>query len=148
MITSPEDILSYDLLTIDQCQRHHFTTRKSMLTMQRWLKTYARDILDESDEILHVKYQLIYTVGDQRQVDGGAERWNSILKLVKQHAAHISNEFDKDVCYKSSERQSAFPQFRLQSSTPFRSLCEYIVKDYGFVRETIMKTMKRTFCHL
>ncbi|CAF0959459.1 unnamed protein product [Adineta steineri] len=133
MITSPEDILSYDLLTIDQCRRHFFATGKSMLAMQRWLKTYARDVLDESDEILHVKYQLVYTVGSQRQVDGGAERWNtiqSILKLVKQHAANISNEFDKDVCYKPSERKSAFPQFRLQSSTPFRSLCEYIVKDW------------------
>lgn len=137
MITSPEDILSYDLLTIDKCRRHDFETGRSMLTMQRWLKTYARDVLDESDEILHVKYQLIYTVGDQRQIDGGTERWNiiqSILELVKRYAADISSKFEKDVCYKPSERKSGFPQFRLQSSTPFQFLCECIVKDWLHTR--------------
>ena len=133
IITSLEDILSYDLLTIDKCRRYDFQTGKSMLTMQRWLKTYVRDVLDESDEILHVKYQLIYTDGGQRQVDGGSERWNtiqSILEIVKRHAQHISNQFREDVSYKPSERKSSFPQFRLQSSTPYQSLCECIVKDW------------------
>ena len=54
ILTSPEDILSFDLLTIDKCRRNEFDTGRSMLTVQRWLKTYARDVLDESDEILHV----------------------------------------------------------------------------------------------
>ncbi|CAF5009351.1 unnamed protein product, partial [Rotaria socialis] len=73
-------------LTIDKCRRNEFDTGRSMLTVQRWLKNYARDVLDESDEILHVKYQLIYTVGGQQQVDAGEERWKtiqSILNLVK-----------------------------------------------------------------
>ncbi|CAF4730803.1 unnamed protein product, partial [Rotaria socialis] len=48
-----------------------------MLSTQRWIKTYVRDILDESDEILHVKYQLIYSIGGQKQVDGGLERWRT-----------------------------------------------------------------------
>ncbi|CAF5149549.1 unnamed protein product, partial [Rotaria socialis] len=75
-------------LTIDKCRRNEFDTGRSMLTVQRWLKNYARDVLDESDEILHVKYQLIYTVGGQQQVDAGEERWKtiqSILNLVKKH---------------------------------------------------------------
>ena len=59
------------------------TTGRSMLTVQRWLKTYVRDVLDESDEILHVKYQLIYTVGGQQQVDGGAERWKTIQTILE-----------------------------------------------------------------
>jgi hypothetical protein len=32
------------------------------------LKKFARDVLDESDEILHVKYQLIYTIGGQQKL--------------------------------------------------------------------------------
>jgi hypothetical protein len=54
--------------------------------MQKWLETYVRDVLDESDEILHIKYQLIYIIGGQQQIDGGAERWKiiqSVLHLVK-----------------------------------------------------------------
>ncbi|CAF0875007.1 unnamed protein product [Rotaria sordida] len=133
ILTSPEDILSFDLLTIDKCRRNEFNVGRSMLTVQRWLKNYVRDVLDESDEILHVKYQLIYTIGGQQQVDGGAERWKTIqtiLKLVKKHATDISNSFYEYVYYKPSERKSAFPQFRLQSYEPFRLLCQKIANDW------------------
>ena len=129
IMLSPEDILSYDLLTIDKCRSKDFETGRSMLRMQRWMKRYARDILDESDEILHVKYQLIYTVGGQQQVDGGAERWNTIqtiLRLVKKYAAAVFDDFKEDVSYKPPERKSAFPHFRLQSQKPFGPLCESV----------------------
>ncbi|CAF1685466.1 unnamed protein product, partial [Adineta ricciae] len=133
ILTSPEDILSFDLLTLDKSRREEFDVSRSMLTMQRWLKKHTRDILDESDEILHVKYQLIYTVGSQQQVDAGAERWatiQSILQLVKMHAEQISMDFQEDVCYKPAERKSAFPQFRLQSHKPFSTLCKKIADDW------------------
>ncbi|CAF4373379.1 unnamed protein product, partial [Rotaria sordida] len=86
VLTSPEDILSFDLLTIDKCRRNEFDASRSMLSIQSWMKTFVRDVLDESDEILHVKYQLIYSIGRQQQVDGGMERWKTIqyvLNLVK-----------------------------------------------------------------
>ncbi|CAF4477889.1 unnamed protein product, partial [Rotaria magnacalcarata] len=108
ILTSPEDILSFDLLTIDKCRRNEFDAGRSMLNIQRWSRKYVRDILDESDEILHVKYQLVYTVGDQQQVDGGAERWKTIeaiLELVKKHADDISKCFSEHIYYKSSERK-------------------------------------------
>ncbi|CAF5077046.1 unnamed protein product [Rotaria sp. Silwood1] len=78
VLTSPEDILSFDLLTIDKCRRNEFDVGRSMLLIQNWMKTFVRDVLDESDEILHVKYQLIYSIGRQQQVDGGVERWKTI----------------------------------------------------------------------
>ncbi|CAF3750887.1 unnamed protein product, partial [Rotaria sordida] len=133
ILTSPEDILSFDLLTIDKCRRNEFDIGSSMLIVQRWLKKYVRDILDESDEILHVKYQLIYTVGSQQQIDGGAERWKTIqtiLELGKKHAVDISKCCCENVYYKSSERKSTFPQFRLQSSEPFSLLCQKIANDW------------------
>ncbi|CAF0949279.1 unnamed protein product [Adineta steineri] len=133
IITSPEDILSFDLLTIDKCRRNEFNIGQSMLLIQQWCKIYIRDILDESDEILHVKYQLIYSVGHQQQVDGGAERWKtiqSILASVKQHAATIAHQYEDDVFYKASTRKSHFPEFRLLSHEPFTSLCELILKEW------------------
>ncbi|CAM4909258.1 unnamed protein product [Rotaria socialis] len=133
ILTSPEDILSFDLLTIDKCRRNEFAAGRSMLSIQRWSRKYVRDILDESDEILHVKYQLIYTVDGQQQVDGGAERWKTIeaiLELVKKHAGDISQCFSEHIYYKSSERKGAFPQFRLQSQEPFPMFCEKIANDW------------------
>lgn len=41
------------------------------------------ELLDESDEILRHKYQLIYTLGDQQSIEGGSSRWNVHLALVR-----------------------------------------------------------------
>jgi hypothetical protein len=133
VLTSPEDVLSFDLLTIDKCRRNEFDTSRSMLSVQRWLKTFARDVFDESDEILHVKYQLIYSIGGQQQIDGGMERWKtiqSVLNLTKQHAANIAQEYTEDVFYKEAERPSNFSEFRLLSHRPFPELCKRIVNDW------------------
>ncbi|CAF5071146.1 unnamed protein product, partial [Rotaria sp. Silwood1] len=40
VLTSPEDILSFDLLTIDKCRRQEFDTGRSMLSIQSWMKTF------------------------------------------------------------------------------------------------------------
>ncbi|CAF4230683.1 unnamed protein product, partial [Rotaria sordida] len=133
VLTSSEDILSFDLLTIDKCRRNEFDIGRKMLLIQNWMKTYVRDVLDESDEILHVKYQLIYSIGRQQQVDGGAERWKTIqyvLNLVKQHAANIAQQYNHDVFYKAAERQSSFPEFRLLNHRPFLELCRRIANDW------------------
>ncbi|CAF3890068.1 unnamed protein product, partial [Rotaria sp. Silwood1] len=133
VLTSPEDILSFDLLTIDKCRRNEFDVGRSMLLIQNWMKTFVRDVLDESDEILHVKYQLIYSIGRQQQVDGGVERWKTIqyvLNLVKEHAANIAQQYNDDVFYKESEHQSRFPEFRLVNHRPFLELCRRIANDW------------------
>ncbi|CAF1315107.1 unnamed protein product [Rotaria sordida] len=133
MLTSPEDYLSFDLLTIDKCRRQEFNVGQSMLSIQQWSKIYLRDILDESDEILHVKYQLIYSVGRQEQVDGGTERWKTIqtvLTFVKKHAATIAKQYGDDVFYKPSTHQSHFPEFRLLSHQPFPTLCKLILNEW------------------
>ncbi|CAF3980773.1 unnamed protein product, partial [Didymodactylos carnosus] len=133
VLTSAEDILSFDLLTIDKCRRNEYDAGRSMLSIERWMKAFARDILDESDEILHVKYQLIYSIGRQQQVDGGLERWKtiqSVLNLVKQHTANIAQQYNDDIFYKVSERQSSFAEFRLLNHRPFPELCQRITKDW------------------
>ncbi|CAF3845064.1 unnamed protein product, partial [Rotaria sp. Silwood1] len=133
ILTAPEYILSFDLLTIDKCRRKEFQISRSMLTVQQWLKRFARDVLDESDEILHVKYQLIYTIGSQRPVDAGVQRWKtiqSILELVKKSAEDVARNYSKDISYEKSSRSSHFPSFRLLSHQPFPSLAERIANDW------------------
>ncbi|CAF1466508.1 unnamed protein product [Adineta ricciae] len=133
ILTSPEDILSFDLLTIDKCRRNEYDVGGSMLSIQSWVKKYVRDVLDESDEILHVKYQLIYSIGRQLQVDGGIERWKTIqyvLNLVKQHAASIAQQYKNDIFYQSSKRQSSFPEFRLLSHLSYSELCRRVANDW------------------
>ena len=133
ILTSPEDILSFDLLCIDKCRRKEFDVGKSMLIVQNWLKHCVRDILDECDEILHVKYQLIYTVGNQQQIDGGSQRWQMIqfvLQLLKKYAAKLATRFKGDVYYQQATRKSSFPGIRFQSNKPYSFLCKQIANDW------------------
>ena len=133
ILTSPEDILSFDLLTIDKCRRNEFDVSRLILSIQSWLKRFARDVLDESDEILHVKYQLVYSVGGQQQVDGGMERWKMIqlvLNLVKKYAASMAEQYPKEIFYRISTRSSHFSEIRLLSHQPFARLCRQIANDW------------------
>lgn len=57
---------------------------------------HGRDFLDESDEILSPKYQLVYTLGAQQDFDGGRLRWAvhaATFEALAHHAEALQNEF-------------------------------------------------------
>jgi hypothetical protein len=63
------------------------------MSLQKWMDSHTRDILDESDEILHSRFQLIYTIGLQQHIDGYPDRWTTtqqVLRLVKDGTRAIS----------------------------------------------------------
>ncbi|KAK0446444.1 uncharacterized protein EV420DRAFT_1715953 [Desarmillaria tabescens] len=75
---------------------------------------YSRDILDESDEILHCRYQLIYTMGQQRSLEGYPDRWTTIqqiFSLVASCVEIIQQIFPLGVEVRS--RSGCFPFFRI-----------------------------------
>src|ERR1700683_3180973 len=61
------------------------------LQLQRWLQESARDILDESDEELHVRYQLIYTMGLQAPIEGHPYRWTTAQQLLSLFLKNIQH---------------------------------------------------------
>ena len=133
MVISSEDILSFDLLTIEKCRGNELNIGRTMLEVQQWSRESIRDVLDESDEILHAKYQLIYSVGRQEQVDGGDECWKmieSILDIVKENAPVIAQRCENDVFSKSTKSRSHFPEFRLLSREPFSTLSNFILNEW------------------
>ena len=99
LLVQPEHILSAKLLSIEKLLVS-VTDRKSRdlasaaLQLQRWLERSARDILDESDEELHVRYQLIYTMGLQAPIDGHPYRWTTAQQLLSLFLKNI--QFLKD----------------------------------------------------
>jgi Protein of unknown function (DUF3638). len=55
--------------------------------------------LDESDEILNVKYQLVYTIGKQSQITCGPLRWQvsqAVLEIAKTHFKDLKAQFGDD----------------------------------------------------
>lgn len=95
LIVVPEEILSMQLMTREKMSSD-LVSAAEMLRMQRWLDGHARDILDESDEILSVRSQLIYPVGSQQMLDGKSDRWQlsqAVLERVHFHAERLAKSF-------------------------------------------------------
>jgi hypothetical protein len=134
LVTQPEHILSFKLMGIDQRFRAISPPEHvgdDLLKTQRWLEENSRDILDESDEILHVRYQLVYTVGQQRSLEGHPDRWTTvqqILSLASKHAAQIQQQFPLGIELQKSTPGS-YPLLRILQSCAGVALVSLIAKD-------------------
>lgn len=96
LLVQPEHILSFKLMGLDQLFNGDESVATILLNCQRWLETNSRDILDESDEILHVRHELIYTLGVCKPVDFHPTRWTivqEIFSLIGRHVKSIQEQF-------------------------------------------------------
>lgn len=101
LLAQPEHILSFKLLGLERlynaeqapkadagATRELRIVAQQLLETQRWLRKKSRDILDESDEILSIRHELIYTIGNSRPIEGYPDRWiviQQVLGLIRQH---------------------------------------------------------------
>lgn len=97
LLIQPEHILSFKLMGLDQLfDDNNQEVAAILLDCQRWLETNSRDILDESDEILHVRHELIYTLGQSKSVDFSPTRWTivqEIFSIIQRHVVSIQKQF-------------------------------------------------------
>mmetsp|Transcript_3928 Transcript_3928/g.10847 ORF Transcript_3928/g.10847 Transcript_3928/m.10847 type:complete len:1137 (+) Transcript_3928:4464-7874(+) len=100
VVTVPEQRLSLENKVIElACSKAvHANTNASeaLLEVQRFLKDRSRNFLDESDMILSPLYQLVYTMGDPVDMDGGVLRWSvaaAALQSVSGMAAELQVQF-------------------------------------------------------
>jgi hypothetical protein len=99
VMAMPEHRLSFELKTLELARKGS-TSASEMLKVLQWGADHFRDVLDEVDELLNVRYQLIYTVGSQVEVDGGDTRWIAsalMLRSVRKHMPAVFAEHG-DVC--------------------------------------------------
>ncbi|KAF8127616.1 hypothetical protein EV363DRAFT_1452213 [Boletus edulis] len=133
LVVQPEHILSLKLVSVEK----HLPRAKGqelaplLLQLQSWLHSHSRDILDESDEILHVRYQLVYTIGPQQHMEGFPDRWNiaeQVLGLVSKRASSLRELFPFGVEYVSGPSGS-FPHLRIVHADAGQQLISWIVQD-------------------
>ena len=102
------------------------------VNLQKWINLHARDILDESDEILHSRFQLIYTIGLEQHMDGYPDRWTitqQVLRLVKDGACAISRNHSNFIEFECGPPGS-FPHIHvLRGSDVGGCLISSIVED-------------------
>jgi hypothetical protein len=135
VVVQPEHILSFKLMGFDRLLGSNTSEEqqvtKVLLESQRWLEMHSRDILDESDEILHVRYQLIYTVGQQLSMEGHPDRWTmiqQILSLVCKHAQQVQHRFPQGIEVKE-RGAGVFPSIRILQADASLNLVSLIVND-------------------
>lgn len=120
LVAQPEHILSFRLTsTLQQIGSLPSTSSldsipSTIRLTYQWLTQHSRDVLDESDEILQVKYQLVYTLGFQQPVSDHPNRWlttQQVLSLVRQHTPSVRQRFPNDIVVDKNDG-SHFPRIK------------------------------------
>lgn len=168
ILTLPEYRLSFQLKIYESVCKGDFSQANHFLAAHKWINKYIRSILDESDAILHAKYQLIYTIGNQMPLDGGSSRWTVIQALFKRIPHHMKMlyekhgnekiEFDKNYLKnrqlygadKVSYRSDVFTPCRILDESIYSELKDALVNDFvdGKINITFTEIVKKSEKHL
>ncbi|KAH9169118.1 hypothetical protein EDB89DRAFT_2073314 [Lactarius sanguifluus] len=135
LVAQPEHILSQKLMCVDTLKTSHndpkkLPTAKPLKELQRWLAKVSRDVLDESDEILHVRYQLVYTAGEQMPVEDHPNRWSTtqqVFSRLRAHAAQLHASFTQ--MFELDQTQNGFPTMRILNQDVSRQISSLITED-------------------
>ena len=83
---TPEQRLSFDVKWVEDVVKASGPELTRMLEIK---KIKYCDLLDEADEILRPAHQLVYAMGQKKELTDGEERWTAIAKvLVILHTEH------------------------------------------------------------
>ena len=134
LVVQPEHLLSQKLMYIDTLLSSNGDQKTSIVRefgdLQGWLASVSRDVLDESDEILHVRYQLVYTSGEHIPVDDCPNRWliiQEVFARLQAHARRLHDEFPKK--FEMDITQRGFPIIRILDSVVSQKISSLVIDD-------------------
>ena len=131
LLVQPEHLLSFELMGPERLLSGELELGNVLINTQRWLEDQCRDILDESDEILSVRFELIYTMGTQRAIEFSPDRWmiiEHILGLVGRFAQSVLQLFPHGVEL-GSACLGSFSRIRILQSSAANKLLEMIARE-------------------
>ncbi|KAF7345358.1 hypothetical protein MVEN_01553700 [Mycena venus] len=110
-----------------ECAQKTSEETRMLREAQNWLDSAARDILDESDEVLNVRYQLIYTIGASSPPDGRPWRWQmtqAVFSLLEKVAQAVPDGLEIGLVAKPCQ----FPMTRIITPEGGQDLLGSIVR--------------------
>jgi hypothetical protein len=130
LLIQPEHILSFELMGFEQVLSGNPELGNIMIQTQDWLREHSRDILDESDEILSVRFELIYTMGVQRAIEFSPDRWEIIQRVLAQlgRSAHQVLERFPDGLEVVPAQPGSFPRIRILQTPAGDELLEIVAR--------------------
>lgn len=130
VIQLPEEVLSFKLAV----QEHMKSSPALGLRLWKVLKhlnTASRDIIDEADEVLDLKSQLVYTMNEQQQMQGHPKRWLIILEIIGRigvHASHLGRRSQQHLQV-TKRGPGQFPSIRCLRDNASQDLIMSVVDD-------------------
>lgn len=130
LLVQPEHLLSFELMGHERLLSGESELGNTLIETQRWLEDHSRDILDESDEILSVRFELVYTLGTQRMIEFSPDRWTIIehvLGLVSRLAQPVLQLFPQGLELRSG-CPGSFPRLRILQPYAADKLLEMVAR--------------------
>ncbi len=131
LLVQPEHLLSFELMGLERLLSDESELGNVLIETQRWLEDNSRDILDESDEILSVRFELIYTMGTQRAIEFSPDRWaiiEHILGLVSRFAQTVLQLFPQGLELPPA-CPGSFPRVRILQPFAADKLLEMVARE-------------------
>ncbi|RTE68210.1 hypothetical protein BHE90_017413, partial [Fusarium euwallaceae] len=82
LLVQPEHLLSFQLMELECHANQKSRVAEKMVEIRQFFHESSTDVVDEIDENLGVKFELVYTVGQQRPIDHSPDRWRVIQEVL------------------------------------------------------------------
>ena len=131
LLVRPENLLSFEMMGLERLVLGETELGSVLVETQRWLDDNARDVLDESDEILNVRFELIYTMGTERAIEFSPDRWSlieQVLGLVRYFAQQVQPLCPNGLNLRHVCRGS-FPRIRMLHTFATNELLKMVAED-------------------
>lgn len=117
LLIQPEQLLSFQLMGLECQINMRNEIAPQLVDVQAWLDHNSRDIIDESDEIFSVRFELVYTMGQPRPIEHSPARWKlmqQVLGLIKELACEIHSKSPQSVeIFNWQGEPGRFPRIRI-----------------------------------
>ncbi|CZR70243.1 uncharacterized protein PAC_20144 [Phialocephala subalpina] len=109
LLAQPEHILSFKLLGLENLISGNEAIGRTLIETQDFFEAHSRDIVDECDEILSVKFELTYTMGSQNAIEYSPHR----IKFLNEEVERVLiAEVTRNICDQGLE---GFPNVSRQT---------------------------------
>ncbi|KAH7361363.1 hypothetical protein BKA66DRAFT_444744 [Pyrenochaeta sp. MPI-SDFR-AT-0127] len=115
LLVQPEHLLSLQLKELELTLSNQLSIAEHLMKTRHFFDDYSRDIVDESDENFSVKFELVYTLGEQRSVEHSPDRWTvvqEVLTLMNRFSAEVKVELPQSLEINNRHR-GRFPRIRI-----------------------------------
>ncbi|KAH1900111.1 hypothetical protein KXV57_008631 [Aspergillus fumigatus] len=115
LLVQPEHLLSLKMMCLESFVTGRGAVGGSLLQTLEFFTQYAQDVVDESDENFSAKFELIYTMGTQRQLELTPQRWvivQELLNIMRMIAPSVKKDYPRSLEVEECS-VGGFPRIRL-----------------------------------